>query len=213
MLIWPDTSIVRFFYQNNLHKRQGAGFKVIEFGCGSAANLKPFIEAGWQVYGVDMNLAAKLLESGEDKRKFITHDLNLPLPEEIHDLHFDVILFPQILCYLSPTSRENLLTWTANHLKEKGLWLLTERTLDDYRAVHTQLSVTDEGAQIGTINFRETNEFGLTVIFWPKEALLNNLTRIFASPESKITIFESFFENMSNGKIIQNSDLLVWGGN
>jgi SAM-dependent methyltransferase len=211
MLLWPDTSIVRFFFQNKLELRNTRDLKVIEFGCGSGANLLPFIHAGWQVFGVDINSEAGLLDRREKNQVFICHDLNLPLPEEICNGKFDVVLLPQILCYLTFSARQNLLKWTFDHLNEDGLWFLTERADNDYRALNSALISELAGSKIAKISFSETGETGQEIRFWDKHTLLENLSEIFNEEPSDFHLMSYQFENLSQGIIVQNSDFHVWG--
>jgi hypothetical protein len=211
MLLWPDSTIVRFFYQNKLELRNPKDLKVIEFGCGSAANLLPFIQAGWQAFGVDKNSKAAFLDSGDQSQVFISHDLNMPLPQEICNTNFDVILFPQILYYLTDIARRNLLIWTESHLNKNGLWFLTERATNDYRAVNSSLMSEIEGSKIAKISFSETGESGLAMRFWDKDTLRDNLSTIFDKNPDELQVLSHKFENVSRDRIIQNSDLLVWG--
>ena len=171
----------------------------------------PFINAGWQVFGVDINSEAGLLDPNQKSQTFICHNLNLPLPEEICDTKFDVVLLPQILCYLSYAARQNLLMWVFDHLNKGGSWFLTERAFDDYRALNSALISEMVGSKIAKISFSETGENGQEIRFWDKLALLENLSEIFKADPSEFHVMSYKFENFSRGIIVQNSDLHVWG--
>lgn len=54
---WPNESMITFFHRY-IKKNLGGGRKVLEFGCGTGANLRVFKELGMDVYGIDTSREA-----------------------------------------------------------------------------------------------------------------------------------------------------------
>lgn len=46
---------IKYDYDKRIYANIGAGKKIIDIGCGDGAKLRPFVEKGYEVYGVDIN--------------------------------------------------------------------------------------------------------------------------------------------------------------
>jgi SAM-dependent methyltransferase len=103
------------------------GFKVLEIGCGEGGNLKPFLDAGCEVTGVD------ILESKINNAKFFfekhphKNNLNL-LVSDIYDAgdelyeFFDIVFMRDVLEHIH--DQEKFMSLAKRFLKPNGLFFL-----------------------------------------------------------------------------------------
>ena len=209
---YPELSVVRFFFKNNLFSHPTPNPRVIEFGCGSGHNLRVFEDHGWECHGVDLTENQDFQKDAvrgdwNVKTHFWSLDLNNPLPNEIITSHYDVVLFPSVTYYLHPAARLALLESMFKSLKPGGFMFLIERLDSDYRY--------GKGVRTGSNGFRldiaETGEFGMTIQFFRKDEILSALSEISNSKLSEIVTLEYSYENLQSDKIVRNSELVVWG--
>jgi SAM-dependent methyltransferase len=103
------------------------GIKVLEIGCGEGGNLKPFLDLGCDVTGVDI-LESKI----SNARKFFEHhplknNLNL-VTKDIYDAvdefqeHFDVVFMRDVLEHIH--NQERFMSIAKRFLKPDGLFFL-----------------------------------------------------------------------------------------
>lgn len=208
---YPDISVVRFFFKNGLAEYPNSTPKVIEFGCGSGHNLRIFEDFGWECHGVDLESNKDFIEDAclgtwKVPTRFYTQDLNTPLDEHIVGEEYDVVLFPSVTYYLEPSSRINLLRSMFKCLKPGGYLLLIERLDSDYRY--------GKGLRVGVNGFKldisETGELGLIIQFFRKEEILSTLDLISDSTITNIVALEATYDNLQEGVIVKNSELVVW---
>jgi SAM-dependent methyltransferase len=195
---YPDLFLTRFVYKNKLNQRKNAS--VLEFGCGSGHNLKMFKELGFTTCGVDINFE-------DSDLNIIRHDLESGIPEKVLSSHFDVILLPNITYYLSKQGRSNLLAFAAKNLTPGGYFFISERTFEDQRW-HLGSRVSE--SQV-IMKSDITGELGCTILFVSKQQFILDLTSAFGIEEHKLVVLTLDYENIINGEIIFNSDLIGWG--
>lgn len=103
------------------------GTEVLEIGCGEGGNLKPFVDMGCQVTGVDIlegkiNNARKFFSGhpNENKLKLVVSDIYLPH----HDLggKFDVIFMRDVLEHIH--DQEKFMGFVKKFLKPDGVFFL-----------------------------------------------------------------------------------------
>jgi len=210
-LRFPDVYVTRFFFKKGCDQRTG---NVLELGCGNGNNLMLFYHFGWNVVGVDRdpvaiqdalhNFAAEQFTGVP--YNFILHDLSDGLSKVLKD-HFDVLLIPNSLCYLERDRAESLLAEASGFVREGAYFFLSLRTLHDFRY--------GRGQQIDRntflLNTEETGEKGLINVFYSEYELVDMLRRCISIDASTLQIFHLDFENLQQGKIVSNSDIIMWG--
>lgn len=100
--------------------------KVLEIGCGEGGNIKPFLDLGCKVIGVDMN--SKHLQLAE--YFYLDHPLkeNLTLiNSDIYEVKdkldgFDIILLRDVLEHIH--NQERFMNYVKTFLKDDGLFLI-----------------------------------------------------------------------------------------
>jgi SAM-dependent methyltransferase len=104
----------------------GPGLKVLEIGCGEGGNLKPFLDEGCMVYGID--LSESKIANG--KRFFATHPNSSGLTlicEDIYNLPapgqpFDLIIMRDVIEHIH--DQEKFMRYVKQFLNPKGLFFL-----------------------------------------------------------------------------------------
>ncbi len=204
---YPDEFLIRMFYKEGLFKTPG---KALELGSGSCNNLLHFASYGWEVTGIDWD--ANSLSDGNHNLlelnlsgNLIHHDLNSGLPN-LND-KFDAFLCPSTLYYLNRDATWKCLFQIRELLAPGAIVYLRMRRPDDYRS--------GKGKHIGQnawyIDYDHTGELGATNVFWDKDEIFNLLEKTLAIKPQKLTALKSIYENIQNGNLIYNSDLVVWG--
>jgi len=201
-LKFPDDYVVRHAFKQGLTARTG---RVLELGCGPGNNLALYQAYGWAVCGVDYAaeaLADARWNLGPDAA-LIQADLSQGLPRL--DGRFDALLIPNLLCYLRRAEAEAVLRQVRGVLSAKADVFLRTRALDDYRYGRGE-EVEPRGYRLAT---PETGEAGLLNRFYDSAELVGLLTEALGLTE--VVTLAVRFENLQNGRIIGNSDLVVWG--
>ena len=190
---------------------------MLEIGCGHGHNLHLFAEHGWSVVGVEIDpgaiaVARNRIEQaaiGGEKSpscEFIEHDLSSSFPADLKG-PFDVILIPSVTCYLGLAGRRRVLDECSSLLAKGGLVFLRERLLDDYR--YGRGTRTDRNTF--RLDIKETNEAGLSVSFFSETEVVNGLISVVGTELDDLVVLLMRFDNLQNGTIVQNSDIIVWG--
>lgn len=205
---YPDEYLIRMFYKENLAGRAG---RVLELGCGSANNLMHFAAYGWSVTGVDFdrtcvadgkhNLATLGL-AGE----LIQHDLNAGLPSLRGA--FDALLAPSMLYYLTREAACNCLRQARDLLNPGAAVYLRMRLPDDHRVGRG----TPEGvAGEWRLDCEYTGEGGALNVFWHEHELLTMLDQTLGLKPDRLTRLRVAYENIQSGRLVRNSDIVLWG--
>lgn len=202
-LKYPDEFVVRHFFKRGLSDRTG---RVLELGCGTGNNLSLYLTWGWDCVGVDYDdqaLADARFNLG-DGPALLQADLSLGLPDV--EALFDVLIIPNLLCYLTAAQAETLLTGLRAHLAPGCEVFVRTRLTDDYRYGRGTEEEPD-GFRLAT---PETGEEGLFNLFYTPASLVELLSRTLALTER--TELAARFDNVQAGRRIPgNSDLVVWG--
>jgi SAM-dependent methyltransferase len=127
--LYPESHIIRA-YERFLKKRlpQKNRPKILDYGCGTGANLLFFKNKGFDVYGCDVSKTAieKCKENKYfNKEQFAVCD-ETPNPIELFgSLKFDVILSNQTLYYLSDKSLNKFVIDAYDLIEDGGFLLAT----------------------------------------------------------------------------------------
>ena len=212
---FADEYVYRFFYKNKLNEKNG---RVIELGCGNGSNLQIFYQYGWDTYGVDISKAL-ILEANynftnlkkeyflKKTYKFMQEDM-LNYAINYNDKPVDVLTLPSSVYYMEKSNIE-LLFKTINKNKiinEGSYFFIRWRSVNDYRF--------NKGTEISKnsfkLNISETGEKGCIVTFMGKEEMLN-LVNTYFDFEKQPVFLKCTFDNIQNGKIVSNDDMIFWG--
>ncbi len=93
--------------------------KILDIGCGNARNLKPFLEKGFECYGIDSSKELIKIAKERIKEAKLTQAsaTNLPFPNE----SFDYIICLAVLHHLKPKDHKKALNEIKRVLKPKGI--------------------------------------------------------------------------------------------
>jgi hypothetical protein len=173
-----------------------------------------FYHFGWNVTGIDKDREAiqDALHNFSAEQfigrsyDFILHDLSAGLNKVLKD-NFEVLLIPNSLCYLERAHAESLLAEALQFVREGAYFFLSLRTLRDYRYGRGQMI----GRNAFVLDTEETGEKGLVNVFYSEHELVDMLRRCLAIDVSTLEVFHLDFENLQQGKVISNSDVVMWG--
>ena len=205
-MLYPDISLIRFFYKNELDKVSGS---VIEFGCDLGQNLRLFDRHGWECTGVDFpNNSRESFGSFSNwirNPKYIEANLEYFDPSSL-DSHYDVILFPNVLYYLSTKATSRLLNIANNLLSANGFIFSIDRLVDDYRF--------GKGTLVERNRFRmtigETGEMDQTITFRTIEEVTELFKTHFNVDSRNIVSLQLKYQNIQNSCLISNSDVITY---
>lgn len=202
-LKFPDEFVVRHFFKRSLASRTG---RVLELGSGTGNNLWLYGQYGWDLTGVDYAqsaLADARWNLGEGAT-LIEADLSQGLP--ILEGPFDVLIIPNLLCYLTLSQAKAVLTSLKAHLAAQCEVFIRTRLIDDYRYGRGD-EVEPDGFRLAT---PETGEEGLFNLFYTQSGLVDLLDKTLGLTERKELAVR--FDNVQAGRRVPgNSDLVVWG--
>jgi len=206
-LIFPDVYVTKFFFKNGLNSMQGS---LLDLGCGSGNNARLFTEFGWSVTGVDVSATsladarANWENEPSESWAFIEKDLRDGLPS----LHgpFNVLLGNLSLLYFERHLLERLLRETRRYLAPGAYVSFKFRTPADWRY--------GRGPQLEKNTFKidvwETGEEGLTMAFYEPDDLCDLIDETVGPLQDRVVLLESH-ENIQDGLLIDNRDVIVWG--
>lgn len=203
-LKYPDEFVARHFFKRGLHQRTG---RVVELGGGTGNNLSLYAAYGWSLTDVDYSQTAlddARFNLGPDAL-LIQADLSLGLPD-LGETPIDVLLIPNLLCYLTDAQAKAVLTAARARLAPKAEVFVRTRLVDDYRC--------GKGAEEEPNGWRldtpETGEAGLFNLFYTADGLVKRLVNELGLVDP--TALRVSFDNIQNGVLVApNSDLVVWG--
>jgi SAM-dependent methyltransferase len=200
----PDEFVARHFFKRGLHQRVG---RVVELGGGTGNNLSLYAAYGWSLTDVDYSRAA-LNDAAfnlDGKVELIQADLSLGLPD-LGETPIDVLLIPNLLCYLTDAQAKVVLTAAREKLASNAEVFVRTRLVDDYRC-GKGIEEEPNGWRLAT---PETGEAGLFNLFYTEDGLVRRLIDELGLKEP--TALKVSFDNVQNGvRVAPNSDLVVWG--
>jgi SAM-dependent methyltransferase len=203
-LKYPDEFVARHFFKRGLHQRTG---RVVELGGGTGNNLSLYSAYGWSLTDVDYSQAAlddARWNLGPDAT-LIQADLSLGLPD-LGDAPIDVLLIPNLLCYLTAAQATAVLTAARARLAPGAEVFVRTRLVDDYRCGKG----VEEEPNGWRLTTPETGEAGLFNLFYTPEGLVERLVSELGLVDP--VALKVAFDNLQNGVLVApNSDLVVWG--
>ncbi|AAK24820.1 class I SAM-dependent methyltransferase [Caulobacter vibrioides] len=203
-LKYPDEFIARHFFKRGLHQRTG---RVVELGGGTGNNLSLYAAYGWDLTNVDYSAAALAdcrWNLGDDVT-LIEADLSKGLPD-LPGAPIDVLLIPNLLCYLTSAQATAVLTAARARLAPGAEVFVRTRLIDDFRC-GKGVEEEPNGWRLAT---PETGEAGLFNLFYTEDGLVRRLVDELGLVDP--VALKVAFENIQNGVFVSpNSDLVVWG--
>lgn len=206
-MLFPDVYVTKFFFKNGLEKKPGS---LLELGGGNGNNARLFAEYGWTVTGVDMSptgiadARANWENEPADSWSFIEQDLREGLPELSGP--FNALVGNGSLFYFERHYLEDLLTSTRDYLSPGAHVYFKFRTPEDWRF--------GKGPELERNTFRidvwETGEEGATMAFYEPSEVCELLDSTLGPLQDRVVLLESH-ENIQNGLLIDNRDVIVWG--
>ncbi|MCX6052216.1 MAG: class I SAM-dependent methyltransferase [Campylobacterales bacterium] len=211
-LKFPDEYFTKFFFKNSLEKK--SSLKFLEFGCGNASNLMLPYEYDNEVIGVDfdstlISYANSNFEQmkSQTKYEFYQDDMR-EFVKSHHNLLADVLLLPSIIYYISKDDLKIFLQdIVANKLIKKSAMLYIRlRTPKDFRF--------GRGEKLGFNCYQMpknslTGEDNAQITFYNSLEIVEILKELLNLQD--YSVFESDQQNLQDGQIILNSDLILWG--
>lgn len=210
-LRFPDEYVQRFFFKTGCDHRVG---NVLELGCASGNNLMLFYHFGWNVLGVD-NCRQSIADARHNFAQsgvpgpdfdFVDQDLSSELIVNMAG-KFDVILLANVLCYLNRDCTVSIMKELPKLLTSGSYVFLRTRTLSDYRFGRGE-KVEQNAFRLNT---GETGEEGLLNVFYAEHELVHMVCELVGVDPTTMVVLSVNFQNMQNGCLINNSDLVVWG--
>lgn len=203
-LKYPDEFIARHFFKRGLHQRTG---RVVELGGGTGNNLSLYAAYGWDLTNVDYSAAA-LADCRWNLGEAVTlieADLSKGLPD-LGATPIDVLLIPNLLCYLTSAQASAVLTAARTRLAPGAEVFVRTRLIDDYRCGKG----VEEEPNGWRMTTAETGEAGLFNLFYTEQGLVRRLVDELGLIDP--TALKVSFDNIQNGVLVSpNSDLVVWG--
>ena len=203
-LKYPDEFIARHFFKRGLQQKSG---RVVELGGGTGNNLSLYAAYGWNLTNVDYSAAAlaDCRWNLGDAVTLIEADLSKGLPD-LGGAPIDVLLIPNLLCYLTSAQASAVLTAARTRLAPGAEVFVRTRLIDDYRC-GKGVEEEPNGWRLAT---PETGEADLFNLFYTEEGLVRRLVDELGLVET--TALKVSFDNIQNGvRVAPNSDLVVWG--
>lgn len=201
-LKYPDEFLVRHFFKMGLHSLAG---RVLELGCGNGSNLGVYAHHGWEVTGLDIDDAA--IEAAKHNIQggaFHVADLSHPFTHHLSG-SYDALLLPSVLYYLPRQACERALKTIKPFLKTGAPVYWRMRLKDDYRYGRGE-AIEPDGFRL---DIPETGEKGAINVFYDQDTLVTMGQRWLGL--SDIVPQKLLFDNVQNGQMIRNSEIILWG--
>ena len=206
-MLFPDVYVTKFFFKSGLDRFQGS---LLELGCGNGNNARLFTEYGWSVTGIDMSPSgladARANWDAEPSEQwlFIKRDLREGLPELQGP--FDALVANGSLYYFERHYLESLLTAARSVLAPGAAVYFKFRTPEDWRY--------GKGTEVERNTFlleaEETGEGGSVIAFYEPDELCEIVDSTLGPLRDTHVLLESH-QNIQNGTLIDNRDVIVWG--
>ena len=211
-LKYPDEYFIKFFFKNALHEQQN--LKYLEFGCGNGSNLMLPYEYGNKVIGIDYD--STLIEYanhnfGIDKNSsryhFYSDDMR-SFAENNANIKADVFILPSVIYYIN---QNDFILFLKNIVQNSNVknnipFYIRIRTPKDFRF--------GLGQQIDSKTYLlpkdvVTGEGNASITFYTELEIIDILKKYLNL--RNFSIFHLDNQNEHCGKIILNSDIVIWG--
>jgi len=213
-LKYPDEYFVKFFFKNNLHKKNN--LKYLEFGCGNGSNLMlPYQYNGNSIIGIDYN--ESLIEDAKynfnlfdnNSYKYIFHaDDMKSFVKRNQEIKADVLILASVIYYIS---RNDFIMFLEEMKKNDFLnsnipFYIRIRTKKDFRYGY--------GKQISPNRYKMpeisiTGENNAEIEFYNESEIIDILKEKLNLRNYKVFHLDN--QNEHDNNIILNSDIVIWG--
>ena len=214
-LKYPDDYFIKFFFKTGFQTKQN--LKFIEFGSSNGNNLMLPYQYGHNVIGIDIE------QESIDNAFFNFNHINKKHPssfnfhvmdmrkfaQKTNVLEADVFMLPNIVNYIS---REDFYLFLKlmrenKNIKQNASIFIRCRTPKDFRfGLGTKIGYNAYKME-DTDNI--TGEAGCLNTFYTEYDLISTLQKHLNLRD--FTLLQCDFQNIQNGTIISNSDLILWG--
>lgn len=166
------------------------GDNVYDLGCSTASTLielSKYCDKKLNLYGIDSSTA--MLERARNKAKAFGVDLNL-INADIHESNLNnakAIISNYTLQFIRPLQREKLVKKIHDSLREKGIFIFSEKVISDDKTINKQF--IDE-----YYKFKKTQGYSEFEISQKREALENVLIP-YTEDENKKMILDAGFSH------------------
>ncbi|MBF0282573.1 MAG: class I SAM-dependent methyltransferase [Zetaproteobacteria bacterium] len=185
---YPDEYLIRMFYKESMHQRTG---HALELGSGTANNLMHFAAYGWKVTG--------------NQGEMLLHDRSQGLPK-LQDT-FDALLIPSTFYYITQDA-----AWQCMRQAKKLLNLeLCFICVCDCRTIIDMVVANCRRGGGWLLECEHTGENGVLNVFWHEYKLMDLVRETLGMEPTKITLLRVAYENVQNGLLVRNSDIVLWG--
>jgi SAM-dependent methyltransferase len=210
-LKFPDEYLVRFFFKEGLHATPG---RALELGCGNGNNLALFAQYNWSVVGLDSDpnaiadAHANFQEYGFIKQScdISENDINQSVIGLLKG-QFDCLSLANVVYYLARDRYHALLAELRPLLAPRCAVFLRARTLQDYRCGRGILI----GKNAWRLTASETGEQGCIMTLYEQTEMIEQLVDGLGVGRESLRMFQLDYENLQGGRVIANSDLVMWG--
>ncbi len=213
-LKFPDLALIKFFFKEKLHTRQGQ--KVLEFACSNGNNLSLFASYDYECLGVDFN--ALNIENANFNFKevikaknynFFCEDI-FKFASENQGLNSDILLIPNVINYFLREDFLRLLKLCRENkiYKKDALFFLRTRSIKDYRyglgekIAHNSFKITDDDT---------TGERGCINTLYQEYELVEYLKEYLNLYDFKVLSYESTNIMGEDERLVNDSDLVIYG--
>ena len=210
---YPDEYFIKYFFKQGFHCEEKKFF--LEFGSSNGNNLSLPYQYGHDVVGVDFD--ETLIAYAEENFKKLQEDNTFEFAvddmrsfaKKRKNLQADVLLLPNIINYIS---RDEFVSFLHTMVKHKNIKKGAEifircRTPKDFRFGIGEY--IDNNSYKMPDDYHDTGEAGCLNRFYTPVELVDILKRELQLKEFKL--FESNCQNEHSGKIVLNSDIILWG--
>lgn len=125
---WPSELLISYYHsiiKPHILRRGGVKPKVLEFACGTGANLRFFDDMGFEVYGIDSSESAisRCIQRGYKEENFFAVDIlnGRDIIDLWPDTKFDLIICLSALLYFDDNDIKRLSTKFYEALRPEGI--------------------------------------------------------------------------------------------
>lgn len=205
---YPDDYFIRFFFKKGLQNLENKTF--LELGCANGCNLSLPYQYNNKVIGVDYN--SNYIGFAEDNfplynqetsYSFTCEDMRTFVCDK--DYSVDVLVLANSIYYIPKEDFIKVLKQLKKNLNKEIPFFIRFRTFNDYRC--------DKGEVVGEnaiiINNGITGEDGVHCQFYGIDEMVDLLKAELNLKEYEI--MEASYENIQQGQVVRNEDVILWG--
>jgi SAM-dependent methyltransferase len=210
-LKYPDEYFIKFFFKNNLHKRENK--KYLDIGCSNGCNSILPYQFNNSIVGVDLD--ATLIQYANENFSsleqqtpyfFYVQDMR-DFCKEKKEIFADILILANSIYYIPKNDFISLLQNIKKHslIKEKIPFFIRFREVDDFR--NQKGKIVGENAIIMQNGI--TGEDDIFCQFYKTEEMIEILKD--KLDLKNFEIMHIRYDNIQNNTIVNNSDVVIWG--